>query len=59
MKLFLKIETNAELAKKKIEEKIPGITEQTGKLSEDLIAEAKLIYDNTIKEGVENACQKV
>ena len=55
----MQIEENAQLAKKKIEERIPGITENTTKLGEDLSSEAQLIYENTIKSTVEAATAKV
>lgn len=54
-----KVSLAAETTKNKIEEKIPGIKEQTVKLGEALKMEAKLIYDNTLKDSVDNISHKI
>jgi len=42
-----------------LEEKIPGITENTRKLGKDLSTEADLLYKNTIKSTVDSTSAKV
>ncbi len=42
-----------------MEEKIPGITENTRKLGKDLSTEADLLYKNTIESTVDSTIAKV
>lgn len=54
-----KLSEAAKAAKEKVEEKFPGIGDQTNKLGEDMNKEASLIYKNTLKSSVDSVKKSV